>query len=112
MADSGVFYRGLPASHSITHGQRNSTPYVAGAYPSIPDYAAGSWYPTAIPPELSTSEVSKKLDNVLEMLTKQTEEIKSLKDDNKSLKKEMEILKVQGISTAKKEKLPTGLSVC
>ena len=45
------------------------------------------------------------------MLTKQTEEIKSLKDDNKSLKKEMEVLKVEGISTAKKEKLPTGLSV-
>ena len=116
MADTGVFYGGLPASHSITHGvptQRNSTPYgVAGAYPSIPDYAAGSWpFPTAIPPELSTSEISKKLDNVLEILTKQTEEMKSLKDDNKSLKKEMEMLKVQGISTAKKEKLPTDLSV-
>lgn len=114
MADTGVFYGGLPASHSITHGvptQRNSTPYMAGAYPSIPDYAAGSWYPTAVPPELSNSEVSKKLDNVLEILTKQTEEFKSLKDDNKALKKEMEMLKVQGISTAKREKLPTDLSV-
>lgn len=115
MADTGMFYGGLPASGSITHGvptQRNSSPYGAGAYPSIPDYATRSWYSTAIPPQFSTSEISRKLDNVLEILNKQNEEIKELKTDNISLKKDMEVLKVQGVSkSTKKEKLPTGLSV-
>lgn len=115
MADSGRFYGRLPVTSSAHGGQ--SQP-ICATYPAIPDYATtGNWYPPAIPPDFPTfADISGKLNSVLEMLSKQNEEIKTLKDDNASMKKDLEVLKVQGSSTTgpsstKKEKLPTGLSV-
>ena len=101
MADSGRFYGRLPVTSSAHGGQ--SQP-ICATYP-------------AIPPDFPTfADISGKLNSVLEMLSKQNEEIKTLKDDNASMKKDLEVLKVQGSSTTgpsstKKEKLPTGLSV-
>ena len=55
----------------------------ANIHPSIPDYAAGhrSWYPSAIPPDFSTFEVSRKLDTVIKKLDSQSEEMKATKDE-------------------------------
>ena len=111
MADSGIFYGGLPASP--VEFQRNEIPLRTWQVHTPPFLIMLLGVGIQLPFHQSYQlpKYRRNLIMYLRCLQKQTEEIKSLKDDNKSLKKEMEILKVQGISTAKKEKLPTGLSV-